>query len=370
MGTRTIKIDAGQPIGPQVARAAKLLRAGGLVAFPTETVYGLGVVATRPKAVERLREVKGRPQSPFTVHVASADDVKRYVQHVPLRALLLIRKAWPGPLTVLLPTPSFPDPALKVRGLYERVVPAGVVGLRCPSDEVCLELLRQTDKPVIASSANRAGEAPPASGQDVLDQLDGQFDLLIDAGRTRYSESSTIVSFEGEAHTVVRAGVYDARMIQRMMGRTLLFVCSGNTCRSPIAAALARKMLAERLGVEAAELERAGFKVHSAGTFAADGVGASPGAVAAVASLGASAGRHRARKLTRELIQSSDMIFCMSRDHVAGVARLSPDAADRTWLLDAEHDIADPIGGDEQTYLGVARRIEEALRKRLEENFS
>jgi protein-tyrosine phosphatase len=200
----------------------------------------------------------------------------------------------------------------------------------------------------------------------VLDALDGRIDLLIDSGPTRYGKDSTIVDFSAEPWRIVRQGVYDARTLRKMMRSLYLFVCTGNTCRSPIAMGLARKILAGKLGVKPGELAKRGVEVVSAGLFAADGAKVSPEAVEATAELGGDISRHRSRKLTMELINSADLIFCMTQAHVDQVLELAPQAAGKVQRLDDAGDIPDPIGGGVGTYHRTAKRIENALQRRLE----
>jgi protein-tyrosine-phosphatase len=219
----------------------------------------------------------------------------------------------------------------------------------------------------VASSANRAGRAPPANAQDVLAQLEGAVDLLIDAGPTRYRKASTIVSFEHGRCEIVRAGVYDERMIRSMAMRRILFVCTGNTCRSPLAAAISAKLLAGKLRCKEQELSKHGVELLSAGTLGVEGLPAAADAVKVARKMGLSLAHHRSRKVTNELIHSADLIFCMSGHQVREVTRMSPGSAGRAFLLDADGDIADPIGGGEDAYQDVAGRLQTCLRNRMKE---
>ncbi len=352
-----------------IAPAVKALRGGKLVAFPTETVYGLGAIAADARAVGRLRKVKNRPKSPFTVLIGSPDEAKRYIKDIPIPARTLMKKAWPGSVTILLPVSGkFAHRSLQSRALFRRIAPSGMIGLRCPDHPVTQLLLKRVGKPVLAPSANLAGKAPPRCAEDVLAQLDGRIDMLIDAGATQYEKASTIVSFGHGRYKVVREGVLDAGAIDRMIRRRILFVCTGNTCRSPMASALARKILAEQAGCKADELEKSGLEVLSAGVFTAGGGSATPEAIAAACELGGDVKKHRSRKLTDRLTVSADLIFCMGRSHLDAVIRQAPTASGKTFLLDETGDIEDPIGGDLRTYLRTARRIERSLKKRVKEN--
>ena len=353
----------------RITPAIRILRKGGIAAFPTETVYGLGVLATDADAVQRLRVLKGRPKSPFTVHISKPSEVRWYVRDVPVLARALIYKAWPGPATILLPVDSeFPKRTLRNRDLYNRISPNGIVGLRCPDDPVAQILLEKPGKPILATSANLAGQKPATSNKEVIRKLDEKIDVLIDAGPTRYRKASTIVSFYRDGYRIVREGVYNANAIARLTSRRILFVCTGNTCRSPMASALTRKMLTEQIGCKEDELERFGQEILSAGVRAISGSGVSDNAIRAVAKLGGRLEEHRARKLTSQLINWADVIFCMCRRHIDEIIQKVPDAAGKTFLLDEGNDIEDPIGGNLQTYLQVAKRIERNLKKRVKEN--
>ncbi len=368
IATDIIQIRSKNHVADAAARGAVALGEGKLVGFATETVYGLAALASRPKAMERLREIKSRPKKPFSVHLSCSTEIDRYVRDIPSRAGRLIAKAWPGPVTLLLETAGhLADKDLQAAGLHDVLSPAGLIGLRCPQGPVCEAILSAVDGPVVAASANLAKRPSPRTGSQVLESLHGQIDLLIDSGPTTYGKDSTIVKFSGEDFRIVRQGVLDDRSIHRLMQRTILFVCTGNTCRSSMAAALARKILAQRWGLDVEKLSHNDLEVVSAGIWATDGQKATPEAIRAAKKLGADLSQHRSQKLTIELINSADLIFCMTDFHVKEVRRMAPSAADRLQRLDADLDILDPIGGGARIYQTTADRIQKAIRIRLNE---
>ncbi len=353
-----------------VQRATRVLNEGGLVAFPTETVYGLGVRADLPEAVERLRAAKGRAaEKAFTVHIGSREDARRFVPELNGVAQRLIRKGWPGPLTLVLRVEDATQAEIltgRNGSFAQAMYYDGSIGLRCPDDTFALALLQSVRGPVIASSANRSGHSPPVNGADVRKELDGEIDLLVDTGATRYSRPSTIVRVDKQGYEVLREGVLDARMVERMAELRLLFVCTGNTCRSPMAAGLAGKMLADRLGCSQGDLAKRGVQIESAGM--AGGIGrAADHAVEVMAERGIDISDHSSSYLSPQMIQRADYVFAMTRGHLQAVVELSPTSESRVFLLRQDEDLQDPVGGSLEEYEACVRRIEQGLEARLRE---
>jgi len=370
MGTEIIRVDPAGGSQEAIARAADVLRSGGLVAFPTETVYGLGASVAHARAVDRLRELKARPANKaFTVHVGSMEAALGFVPDPTGTARRLMRKAWPGPLTLVLDAPD-PAAAPALRDLEAEAATAvfyeGTVGLRYPDDALAEALLRVVTVPVVAASANRAGQAPPSCGDDVLRELNGHVDLLLDAGRSRYAKPSTIVRVRESRLQVLREGVLDARVIARMATLRVLFVCTGNTCRSPMAAGFAGRMLADRLGCSERDLPDRGVQVASAGT--AGGLGkANDHAVEVMASRGIDISGHQSAALTVEQVHQADHIFVMTEAHRRHVEDMVSSASLRVTMLLADRDLEDPIGGSREEYEACAQAIEKGVAARLQE---
>lgn len=372
MATRVIKVRRPGEVAEAARDGARVLRRGGLVGFATETVYGVAGLATDAAAMERLRDLKARPQRPFSVHIARPGDALRYARNVPPAAMRLMRRGWPGPITVLLPLGgALAEASLERAKLYEVLSDADKIGLRCPDEPVATAMLSAVEGPVVAPSANLAGEPSPRRADDVLASLEGKIDLLIDSGPTRHGKDSTIVTFEpgatyDQGWSLVRKGVLDERAIRKLLRRRVLFVCTGNTCRSPLACGLARKMIAGQTGCPVGELRKHGVEVSSAGLFAAGGSKASPEAVLAAEQRGADIGRHRSRRLTRELVDEADLVLCMTEMHVVQAQELAPESADNICRLDSAGDVPDPIGGGSAVYRRTAERIERILTELLD----
>jgi L-threonylcarbamoyladenylate synthase len=361
----------------QVARAAELLRSGRVVVLPTETVYGAAGLLTSADARRRLQALRGAPdggeaQVPFTVHVARAEDALRYVGEPGELGERMMRKLWPGPVALVFDVPAdrrhavTSELGLAEADLYDS---GGRITLRCPDHIVAADVIAAVgaEGPIVLTraAADDGGQAPPS--EQAARELEGKVDLILDAGPTRYSKASTVLKVGRDKYEVVRQGVYDERIIEKLLRTTILFICSGNTCRSPMSEALTKQLLAERLGVPELELERKGISVISAGAFALPGAKATPQAVDALRAIGADLSHHRSRPLTVELIHQADLIFTMGRSHAAAVMAMVPSAAEKVATLDPAGDIDDPIGGDLSLYQDLAGQLRSLIERRLKE---
>ena len=196
----------------EIAEAARLIRAGKLVAFPTETVYGLGANALDAAAVKRIFAAKGRPaSSPLIVHVASLEAAQALVTDWPVAAEQLARKFWPGPLTlVLAKKPLIPD-----------IVTAGLptVGLRVPANPWAMALLEEAHVPIAAPSANRFMQLSPTTAAHVRESLGGSVDYILDGGATQVGIESTVISLVGPHPLLLRPGMISAAAIEQVIGR-------------------------------------------------------------------------------------------------------------------------------------------------------
>ncbi len=205
------RVDPQRPDEATIARAAEILRGGGLVAFPTETVYGLGANALDPAAVDRIYAAKGRPSfNPLIVHVADADHVLDVAAAWPDNAERLARAFWPGPLTLVLPKrPEVPSS-----------VTAGLdtVAVRVPSHPVARALLVAAGIPIAAPSANRSSEVSPTTGAHVEKSLGDAVDLILDAGPTLVGIESTVVDLTFDPPAILRPGIITREDLALVIG--------------------------------------------------------------------------------------------------------------------------------------------------------
>src|SRR6478609_2258300 len=207
LATKTVSADR-----KGIAEAARILKEGGLVAFPTETVYGLGADATNGQAVAAIFAAKGRPLfNPLIVHVADLEEARRHVELSP-RASALAEKFWPGALTLVLPR--------RKNSPLSLLVSAGLdsVALRAPSHPAAIALLKETGRPVAGPSANMSGQVTATTASHVADSLGGKVDFILDAGSATLGIESTVIGFDGDRPLLLRPGAIPREEIEDLIG--------------------------------------------------------------------------------------------------------------------------------------------------------
>ena len=203
---QTLRLKAGQ-----AEQAAAILRRGGLVGIPTETVYGLGANGLDGEAVARIFAAKGRPQdNPLILHIPSADHLERYCTDIPDLACALAEAYWPGPLTMIL----------RRRPIVPDVVTAGLdtVGMRCPSHPVCRAILEAADVPVAAPSGNTSGRPSPTTAAHMWEDMDGKIDAIVDGGPCSVGVESTIVDLTETPPRLLRPGGITLEQLENVLG--------------------------------------------------------------------------------------------------------------------------------------------------------
>ncbi|MDO8535837.1 MAG: L-threonylcarbamoyladenylate synthase [Candidatus Omnitrophota bacterium] len=194
-----IKIDPINPDKGKIAAAAKVIREGGLVIFPTETVYGIAVNILDRKAVARLCGVKARPDGkPFTVHISDPKTIRDMGCEISVTAEKLISKFWPGPLTIILKSQD-----------------GRKIGFRMPANKIALELIKASGVPVAAPSANLSGKPAPVTAEEAVLDLEGKIDMVIDGGKTKVGLESTVVDLTDTPFKVLRQGAIEEEELSK-----------------------------------------------------------------------------------------------------------------------------------------------------------
>jgi protein-tyrosine phosphatase len=344
---------------PLVHRAAAALAEGEVVAFPTDTVYALAASALIPEAVEKLsRSKKYADGRPMTLAVRGAGEALDWVPGVSPLGLRLARRCWPGPLTLVFDgaeqglVSRLPEPVRR------RVCPSGSIALRSPAHRAVLAALQLLPGPFVLTSANRAGEPPATTAPAVVEALGEEVALVIDDGPTPLGRSSTVVRVNGKTWDVLREGPLSAEDVGQQTACLVVFVCTGNTCRSPLAEALFKKKLADRLGCDMAELPARGFLVISAGLAAMMGGAAADEAVEAARTYGADLAGHVSQPLTPDVAAQADYLVAMTHSHLHSLTAGFPASGSRARLLSpGGDDVGDPIGCEQQVYRDCAEQI-------------
>lgn len=215
MNTRVLKLSGSEMLSGEdiekLKAAAEILKAGGLVAFPTETVYGLGANALNEKAAKKIYEAKGRPSdNPLIAHVADFADIVPITSEIPEPGKKLADAFWPGPLTLVFPK-SDKVPAGTTGGL-------DTVAVRMPSDPVAAALIRLSGVPIAAPSANTSGRPSPTTAQHVIQDMDGRIDMIIDGGPVGIGVESTIVDVTEKIPVLLRPGAVTVEMLRTVVG--------------------------------------------------------------------------------------------------------------------------------------------------------
>jgi protein-tyrosine phosphatase len=260
-------------------------------------------------------------------------------------------------LTLVLP----PDPNGLVYRLPDEtqsfLVPDERIALRSPGHRMVREVLRLLPFPLIQVEPVRSPGQKPLSIED-LETL-GDLEMILDAGPSQVRGVPTVVEIDASGFRVIGPGTMSESMVTQLAGTIFLFVCTGNTCRSPMAEALCKTLIARRIGCHVQDLAKQGYIVLSAGVSATDGMPAATHAVEVVKSRGGSLEGHASRRAAPDLVRQADHIIAMTADHLDALLDRVPEVGDRARLLDADgEDIDDPVGSDLATYQRTARLIE------------
>jgi len=353
-----------------VQQAAQALAEGQLVAFPTETVYGIAASVWIPEAVDRLAACKDRSeQKPMALAVRSAEEVLDWMPGLGKVGWRLARRCFPGPVTLVSGDGLTAGPANRLpESVRSRVCPTGTLGLRVPCHEAILQVLNVLGGPLVLTSANPSGRADATTADEVARTLADRVALIIDDGPSPLGRPSTVVVVEGEKWRMVREGAMTAADLQVLSACWIVFVCTGNTCRSPLAEALCKNMLAERVGCTVKELPQRGFVVQSAGLAAFGGDRAAPEAIEAARELGADIQNHETQPVTGDLVFLVDYLVTMTQGQLQILLSRFPyeGVAPRVLCPDGT-DVADPVGCDLTVYRECARRLQQHLQPWVQE---
>lgn len=343
-----IKIDAHEPDMSRIREVADAFKEGKLIAFPTETVYGIGGRMGVPGIEKKLFEIKGRSAAkPFAYHIGDwtmLDMLK--VKKTPL-VRAFARQFWPGPVTLVVPD-----------------LAGNKIGIRFPKNKIAVALIQEVGEPLIATSANKSGQPSPHTAHQVIEALQGFFDRLVDGGKTDLMLDSTVVDLTGEVPVILRKGAQGAE-VEKAAERTksgrcprkcVLIACTGNSCRSPMAEGWLKN-----------EIEKRGLsgdiEVISCGTGARDGLPCAPEAEFVMRNRGIDLSKFRSRSCRKGDLWSSDLVLAMAPQHAEDIAKMLQSARGKSITLNVD----DPIGLGMNVYEKTLLDIEAKMKQHMEQ---
>lgn len=356
------------------SKAVHALRKGQIIVLPTETVYGLAVRASDAAAVQRLIQLKNRSENhPFALAFSGIEPIDDFVPEMELLALRLIRRCLPGPVSLVLDIPPRESdfyllPETVQNAVSQTVSQTKTVCFRVPNHQLTLKILAQLGEPVILTSANRTGQCEKSTVDEIITELGNGIDLIIDDGSRSEMKPSTVLRVSDGDYSILREGVLKRETLERLTARMILFVCTGNTCRSPMAERICENLIAKRFRCSLHQLEEHGFVVLSAGVAVGYAASANPHAIEVLRQQGLDLTDHRSQQLNETHVRFADHLFAMTRNHRETILSLWPSADTRLNVLRTDGgDIADPFGCSENVYATCARQIELEISKRLDE---
>ncbi|QEF97285.1 Low molecular weight protein-tyrosine-phosphatase YwlE [Stieleria maiorica] len=352
-----------------IHRTVQALTEGQVVALPTDTVYGIAAHALNVQAVERIVEIKGRDEEPMAISVRSRQAAEDFFCEASPVARRLSHRCWPGPLTLVTPCQNDHSAVHQLpASVRSRITgPGGGIGFRVVDHRILEAIHRFMAAPLVLTSANLSGKPAETTAEGVLEQLSGTLPLLLDDGPTRYGGASTVARVIGNRWELLREGVIERAAMNQFVKPVIVMVCTGNTCRSPMAETLMRELLRKKMGREDA------VRVLSAGVAASTGGSASPQSIEVMGERKLDLTGHASQPLNEDIMNVADLVLTMTRSHRATILAAWPDMHDRVFTLRHDGgDISDPIGMPVDAYRQCADQMEGELEKwfeRLSDDF-
>ena len=364
------KLNPNNPDPVSISRTVEVLKEGGIIVYPTDTLYGLGVDMTNQKAVNKLLHLKRRNiNSPISIMVNSINSMEEIIGPISPKKQALLKNILPGKFTILLKNKS--EKVSENKYLWNPL-DQDKIGFRIPDLAVCRELSIQLKKPISSTSANISGQESVISIQEVVSYFGNKLDLILDAGPMKSNKGSTVIDLTKLPFMVFREGDISMEQLSEMLPGIsfeirktkfiVVFVCTGNICRSPMGEGILKAM------VEKTKFNDI-FSIQSAGTLNLGPVHAHDFSLKVADDNEIDLSAHRARQISEQIVDEASIIFCLAMDHLQYLRKNYPNYRHKFQLLkDWKRDnplavpsIADPIGHElkffEKTYSEIYTEI-------------
>jgi L-threonylcarbamoyladenylate synthase len=364
------KLNPNNPDPVSISRTVEVLKEGGIIVYPTDTLYGLGVDMTNQKAVNKLLHLKRRNiNSPISIMVNSINSMEEIIGPISPKKQALLKNILPGKFTILLKNKS--EKVSENKYLWNPL-DQDKIGFRIPDLAVCRELSIQLKKPISSTSANISGQESVISIQEVVSYFGNKLDLILDAGPMKSNKGSTVIDLTKLPFMVFREGDISMEQLSEMLPGIsfeirktkfiVVFVCTGNICRSPLGEGILKAM------VEKTKFNDI-FSIQSAGTLNLGPVHAHDFSLKVADDNEIDLSAHRARQISEQIVDEASIIFCLAMDHLQYLRKNYPNYRHKFQLLkDWKRDnplavpsIADPIGHElkffEKTYSEIYTEI-------------